>query len=151
MVLKEILTPGSMCATDTISRGHVRTFPNLRQVHLLPGELLESLRKVGFDLQPGDLGENVATAGLALEELPLGAVLELGMEASIQLTGLRTPCVLIDRFRAGLKRHMIPSEPEGPRFRCGVMAIVRDRGPVLVGDPVRDQVPANPWSALPAL
>jgi hypothetical protein len=43
----------------------------------------------------------------------------------VELTGLRTPCVLIDRFRPGLKQHMLSSEKTGPAFRCGVMAVVR--------------------------
>ncbi len=40
--------------------------PNLRQVHLLPSELLEALRAEGYELAPGDLGENVLTSGVAL-------------------------------------------------------------------------------------
>jgi MOSC domain-containing protein YiiM len=125
--------------------------PNLRQVHLLPFELLESLRKVGFDLQPGDLGENVATSGLTLEKMPLGTILQLGSEASVELTGLRTPCALLNRFRAGLKRQMIGREPKVARFRCGVMAIVRESGRILVADPILVRLPPKPWSTLPPL
>jgi hypothetical protein len=125
--------------------------PNLRQVHLLPCELFESLRAIGLALQPGELGENVATSGLTLEELPAGAILKIGPEASIELTGLRTPCALIDRFQSGLKRQMIRSDPGRPRFRCGVMAVVREGGRVRVGDPIIARLPPRPWSALPAL
>ncbi|WP_249142268.1 MOSC domain-containing protein [Bradyrhizobium sp. AUGA SZCCT0160] len=73
---------------------------NLRQVHLIPSELFASLLKAGFRVGAGDLGENITTAGLNLERLPLGTLVELG-PATIELTGLRTPCVLIDRFRTG--------------------------------------------------
>src|ERR1700712_5537370 len=45
--------------------------PNNRQVHLIPTELLHDLQKAGFDVEPGDLGENITTAGLDLEEFPL--------------------------------------------------------------------------------
>jgi MOSC domain-containing protein YiiM len=76
--------------------------PNARQVHLIPVELFEALREENCVLGPGDLGENVLTAGLDLESLPLGTILKLGAEAAVELTGLRTPCVLIDRFRTGL-------------------------------------------------
>src|SRR3981189_668580 len=38
--------------------------PNLRQVHLIPGELLDELRRFGYDLRPGEIGENVTTTGL---------------------------------------------------------------------------------------
>jgi MOSC domain-containing protein YiiM len=77
--------------------------PNLRQVHLIPSELFDALRKFGFDVRAGDLGESITTIGLDLECLPPGTVLRLGASATLELTGLRTPCVLIDRFKAGLK------------------------------------------------
>lgn len=72
--------------------------PNLRQVHPLPSELFDALRTSGFEVRPGDLGENIATVGLDLECLPLGTMLRLGASAAtLELTGLRTPCVLIER------------------------------------------------------
>ncbi|WP_346347985.1 hypothetical protein [Bradyrhizobium sp. 139] len=36
--------------------------PNLRQVHLIPSELLASLLEIGFEVGAGDLGENITTA-----------------------------------------------------------------------------------------
>ena len=39
----------------------------------------------------GQLSENVTTACLNLERMPLGTFLELGPSALIELTGLRTP------------------------------------------------------------
>jgi MOSC domain-containing protein YiiM len=44
--------------------------PNLRQVHLIPSELLDALRADGYELRSGDLGENIMTAGLDLEAMP---------------------------------------------------------------------------------
>lgn len=44
--------------------------PNLRQVHLVHGELLDELAAVGFVLVPGQIGENVTTQGLDLPEAP---------------------------------------------------------------------------------
>ena len=41
--------------------------PNLRQVHLIPSELLETLKDE--EVGAGDLGENILTAGLDLEAL----------------------------------------------------------------------------------
>ena len=94
---------------------------NLRQVHLIPSELFEALRADGYELRPGDLGENIVTASLDLEVQPLGTALKLGAEAAIELTGLRTPCVLIARFKPGLKRKMLVKKSGRPRFRCGVL------------------------------
>ena len=44
--------------------------PNLRQVHLLHAELFDELRNKGFNVGPGDLGENIVTKGLDLLSLP---------------------------------------------------------------------------------
>jgi hypothetical protein len=65
--------------------------PNLRQVHLLPNELFAVLLSKGFNVSPGQLGENIATRSLELECLPLRTELTIGDRAVVQLTGLRTP------------------------------------------------------------
>jgi MOSC domain-containing protein YiiM len=120
-------------------------------VHLIPSELFESLREFGYDLRPGDLGENVTTAGLDLERIPLGTRIQLGPAASVELTGLRTPCVLIDRFQAGLKRHVVSSEKAGLPFKCGVLGVVTKGGRVAAGDPARVLLPPGSTQVLPAL
>ncbi len=124
--------------------------PNLRQVHLIPSELFGALRMSGFDVRSGDLGENITTIGLDLERLPLGTVLRLGASATLKLTGLRTPCVLIDRFQPGLKDRL-QGRPQGPRFRSGVMAIVSEGGEVSPRDRIRAVLPPPPHLALPPL
>jgi MOSC domain-containing protein YiiM len=125
--------------------------PNLRQAHLIPSELFGTLRRCRYDVGAGDLGENITTTGLDLEALPLGTVILLGPTASVELTGLRTPCVLIDRFRPGLKRHVLSPEKTGPAFRCGVMAVVRTGGRVAGGDVARVVLPNPPHRALPPI
>jgi MOSC domain-containing protein YiiM len=77
--------------------------PNLRQVHLILYQLFASLLEAGFEVGAGDLGENITTVGLDLERLPLGPLIQLRPTAVVELTGLRTRCVLIDRFRLGLR------------------------------------------------
>src|ERR1044072_1037009 len=54
------------------------TQPNLRQVHLIHAELLDELKAAGFDVKPGDMGENITTRGLDLLALPIGARLTIG-------------------------------------------------------------------------
>jgi hypothetical protein len=124
---------------------------NLRQVHLIPSELFEALRLEGYGVGPGELGENITTIGLELERMPLRTLIQLGPSAVVELTGLRTPCVLIDRFRTDLKRHVLSSAATGPRFRCGVMGMVRAGGPVVAGDLARVSTPEGPWTFLPPL
>ncbi len=124
--------------------------PNNRQVHLIASELFK-VAEVGFVVEPGQLGENVTTAGLDLGRLPLGCRLYLGPSSVVEITGLRTPCGLIDRFQKGLKRAMIAAKYVRPRFRCGVLGVVLQSGVVTVGDGVRVELPAFPWQDLPAL
>ncbi|WGD55529.1 MOSC domain-containing protein [Bradyrhizobium sp. CB1650] len=133
-----------------LARRHPR-LPNLRQVHLIPSELFPSLHEAGFEVGAGDLGENVTTAGLDLERLPLGTLIELGPSAVIELTGLRTPCILIDRFRAGLKRHVLSSAETGPPFRSGVLGVVRAGGMVAAGDAARVRLRSSSFRPTPAM
>lgn len=125
--------------------------PNLRQVHLIPSALFGTLRRCGYEIGAGGLGENVTTAGLNLEEMPLGTRILLGQTASVELIGLRTPCVLIDRFRSGLKQHLLAFAKTGPAFRCGVMGVVRTGGRVAAGDVARVVLPSPPVRALPPI
>lgn len=125
--------------------------PNLRQVHLIPSELFASLSDAGFEVRPGELGENITTAGLDLERMPLGTLIELGATAIVELTGLRTPCILIDRFQAGMKRQVLSSAETGPPFKCGVLAVVRAAGAVAAGDTARVRLPSSSFRALPGL
>jgi MOSC domain-containing protein YiiM len=123
--------------------------PNLRQVHLLHAELFDELAPAGFALAPGDVGENITTRGLDLLRLPAGARLRLGEAACVEVTGLRNPCVQLDRFQAGLMRAMLGRGPGGETVRkCGVMAVVVTGGDVRAGDPIAVELPAGPHRAL---
>ena len=125
--------------------------PNLRQVHLIPSELFADLKRQGFAVTPGELGENITTTGIDLLRLPLGSLLQLGDNAVVELTGLRTPCGQIDKFQRGLKRRMIVRGGAGVTFRAGVFAVVRESGELRAGDCITVTLPAPPWAALPAL
>ena len=48
------------------------------------------------------MGENVTTRGVELLALPAGSRLHLGAQAVVELTGLRNPCVQLDRYQDGL-------------------------------------------------
>ena len=118
--------------------------PNLRQVHLMHAELFEELRAQGFNVGAGELGENITTRGVDLLSLPRGTRLKIGRDAIVELTGLRNPCVQIDRFRAGLLSAVI-EHGEGGRVirKSGVMGIVITGGDVQVGDAIQVELPAN--------
>jgi MOSC domain-containing protein YiiM len=123
--------------------------PNLRQVHLMHAELFDELAEQGYQLAPGDLGENVTTGGIELLNLPAGALLRLGHEAVVQVTGLRNPCVQIDRFRPGLLKRVLGQDEAGRLVRkAGIMGVVLHGGQVRAGDPIMVELPAEPHRAL---
>ncbi|WP_225846673.1 MOSC domain-containing protein [Streptomyces sp. HPF1205] len=125
------------------------TQPNLRQVHLMHAELFDELRTVGYEVAPGDLGENVTTRGLDLLGLPVGTRLRLGAEALVEITGLRNPCLQIDRFRTGLLKHVVGRDEAGDIVRKGgIMGIVLEGGEVRPGDAVLAELPAPPHRPL---
>ncbi|MGP4001028.1 MOSC domain-containing protein [Streptomyces sp. 8N706] len=123
--------------------------PNLRQVHLIHQELFAEVSAAGFEVGPGQLGENVTTAGIDLRCLPVWTLLRLGAEAVVEVTGLRNPCPQIDMFQTGLLKEVVGRDPDGNVVRkAGIMAIVVAGGEVRPGDPVRVELPAEPHRPL---
>jgi MOSC domain-containing protein YiiM len=122
---------------------------NLRQVHLIHSELHEELAGKGFSVAPGDMGENITTAGLALLDLPRGAVLRIGSSAVVEVTGLRNPCIQLDRFQQGLSAAVLERAADGRLVRkAGVMGIVLATGEVRPGDAIAVDLPPSPHAAL---
>ncbi|MCC9176794.1 MOSC domain-containing protein [Arthrobacter sp. zg-Y750] len=125
------------------------TEPNLRQVHLIQAELFDELAQDGFEVRPGDLGENITTRGIDLLNLPAGTLLRIGPDAVVQVTGLRNPCRQIDRFQTGLLKAVLPRDSEGKVVRkTGIMGIVLTGGLVSIDDGIRAEVPAGPQRRL---
>ena len=119
--------------------------PNLRQVHLIHAELFDELEAQGFDVAAGAMGENITTRGIDLLGLPTGARLLIGKSAVIEVTGLRNPCVQIDRFRKGLMKAVLGKDEDGNLIRkSGIMGIVVEGGDIRPGDAVRAELPAGP-------
>lgn len=135
--------------------------PNLRQVHLIHAELFDEALAAGYDLAPGDLGENVTTAGIDLLALPTGTLLDLGGPV-VRLTGLRNPCAQINTFGPGLLKVVLaradgtpmgdPAPPSGSAGaampgvvrRAGVMSVVERGGEVVPGAPITVTLPEGP-------
>lgn len=123
--------------------------PNLRQVHLLHEELFDEVAARGYRVLPGQMGENITTRGIALLDLPTGAVLRFGGSAAVQVTGLRNPCVQINGLESGLMKQMVGRDAEGNTVRkAGIMAVVLAGGVIRPGDPIRIDLPGGAHEAL---
>lgn len=118
--------------------------PNLRQVHLIHSELFDQVAADGFAVAPGEIGENITTRGVDLLALPTGTLLRLGPDAVVELTGLRNPCVQIDRFQDGLMKRLVHVDENGETVRlAGVMSVVRAGGRVCAGVPIAVELPVG--------
>ena len=103
-------------------------------VLLEPLETLEGLRREGWPIGPGDIGENITTSGISYDELLPGRIVEVG-EARLVISKACTPCENLY-----LLPYVGPSR--GPEFlktmleRRGWYARVLRPGRVRVGDPI---------------
>jgi hypothetical protein len=125
------------------------TQPNLRQVHLLHRALLHELETLGFRIGAGDIGENILTDGIDLPGLPTDTLLRIGPVAEVRITGLRNPCVQLDRFMPGLMAATLGRDAAGGLIRkAGIMGVVHTGGMVQPGHSIEVILPAGPHCRL---
>jgi MOSC domain-containing protein YiiM len=152
-LIEGIGVEGDAHAGATVRHRHLvkknRTAPNLRQVHLIPLEVLEELAVQGYAVAPGELGENVTTTGLDLFELPTGTKLQLGDTAILTVTGLRDPCSQINGLQKGLLKQVLRKSADGTVLRrVGIMSVVTVGGIVRPGDRLTATLPPEPHQPL---
>ncbi|ANB09774.1 molybdenum cofactor biosysynthesis protein [Streptomyces ambofaciens] len=125
------------------------TQPNLRQVHIIHEELFDEVGDDGFEVAPGELGENITTRGIDLLGLPVGTLLRIGDCAVLEVTGLRNPCRQIDNFREGLLKQVVSRDEAGNIvLKAGIMSVVREGGMVRPGYTVETELPSGPHRPL---
>jgi MOSC domain-containing protein YiiM len=123
--------------------------PNLRQVHLIHAELHDTLRASGFMVSAGEMGENITTRGIDLLALPTGTRLHLGIDAVVEITGLRNPCQQLNSIQEGLMAAVLDRDEEGNLIRkAGVMGVVLVAGEVHPSDTIRVELPPEPHQPL---
>lgn len=128
---------------------HDPTQPNLRQVHLIHSELFEELSDKGFQVTPGQMGENITTQEIDLLSLPKDTILSIGKTAKIQITGLRNPCKQIDSIKKGLMKAVLDKDESGNLIRkSGIMGIVLEEGVINTGDEISIELPTKPFIKL---
>lgn len=119
--------------------------PNLRQVHLIHSELHDELSMAGFELAPGQMGENITTVGIDLLALPRNTRLHIGQSAVVEVTGLRNPCTQLDGIQQGLMNAVLGRDENGNLIRkAGIMGVVLQGGTVKPGDTIRVEWPEPP-------
>lgn len=125
------------------------TQPNLRQVHLIQAELFTELASKGFEVEPAQLGENIATLGIDLLALPKRTLLRIGKQVVLEVTGLRNPCAQIERFRSGLLAAVVEIDCNGDVVRkAGIMSVARVGGIVRAHDSIEVELPSLPHERL---
>ncbi|MGW8885814.1 MOSC domain-containing protein [Streptomyces sp. NPDC055749] len=145
---------GDVHAGETIKHQFRMTYepdlPNLRQVHLIHEELFDELATKGFMVSAGLLGENISTRGIDLLGLPTGALLRLGEEAIVEVTGLRNPCSKINGLQQGLLQEVFELDFVTGEFvfKSGIMGVVRQGGGVRPGDAIDVELPLGPHHPL---
>jgi MOSC domain-containing protein YiiM len=113
-------------ATGLAGDGHAHAKHNRpeRAVSLFDFEILAQLRKEGFPLYPGAIGENLTVVGLHVQQLSPGTLLEIG-DVLLQLEAPRKPCYVLDAIDPCLKDVI--------QGRCGYMASVLRGGTIEPG------------------
>ena len=98
---------------------------------------------------PSDLGENITTKGIDLLSLPKGAILKIGKEAIVEVTGLRNPCKQIERFSPGMLQCILRKHENGKtEKRAGIMGIVRKGGVIHTQDKIQVIAPTGDHTPL---
>src|SRR5207248_10976757 len=78
-----------------------------------------------------------------------GSRLHVGTTAVVEITGLRNPCIQIDKFQKGLLAATLDQDAEGnPIRKAGVMSLVISAGDVRPGDRIVPEMPAEPHQPL---
>ncbi len=100
-----------------------------RQINILSMNTVESLQDLGFQVNPGELGEQLVIEGVNVMELPIGTQIQLGHSAIIELTMVRTGCEWLEMIHGQSKDEAVN--------RLGMLAKVVQGGMIAVGDTIQ--------------
>jgi MOSC domain-containing protein YiiM len=100
-----------------------------RQVSLLAIESINKMHSYGLELKPGDFAENITTEGIDLVSLPVGTMVRVGDEVSLEVSQIGKECHTACAIRLQVGNCIMPEE--------GVFARVVRGGAIRPGDRVR--------------
>ena len=118
---------GVRVTTDGLAgdgHAHAKHIRPDRAVSLFDLEILTQLQREGFPLYPGAIGENLTVAGLHVQGMSPGTLLEIG-DVLLRLEEPRKPCYVLDAVNPCLKDVIVG--------RCGYMASVVQGGVIEPG------------------
>lgn len=107
-------------------RAHAKHLTPSRAVSLLDEEIIEALRREGYPVGPGVMGENLTVRHLYLQRLAPGTSLSFSGGVEIELTEPRKPCFVLDAIHPALQKGVIG--------RIGYLARVIREGVLRVGE-----------------
>jgi MOSC domain-containing protein YiiM len=102
-----------------------------RHLNIMSAETLEQLRSEGLKTGPGQMGEQLTVAGIAIDTLAPGTRLRIGNEVIVEVVEPRTGCARFEHIQ-GIPRSAVSG-------RLGVMARVVIGGTIRGGDSVTVQ------------
>jgi len=99
-----------------------------RQVSLLAIESIDKMRRLGFNVAPGDFAENLTSEGIDLASLPVNTRLSIGKEIILEVTQIGKDCHTGCAIFHQIGKCIMPKE--------GVFARVIHGGFVSAGDEI---------------
>jgi MOSC domain-containing protein YiiM len=102
-----------------------------RQVSLLAMESIDKMRRLGFEVGPGDFAENLTTRGIELLSLPVGTRISIGKDILLEVTQIGKECHSGCAIYQEIGKCIMPKE--------GIFARVIQGGRVRAGDDIRIQ------------
>ncbi len=103
--------------------GDAHAAPGKRQVSLIGMETIGRMKELGYEVAPGDFGENITTEGVILHEIPVGSLLKIG-DVEMEVTQIGKECHKGCAIREKIGDCPMPRE--------GIFAAVKKGGEVSV-------------------
>jgi MOSC domain-containing protein YiiM len=92
-------------------------------------ESVDKMRKLGFDVGPGDFAENLTTQEVELLSLPVGTKISVGEDILLEVTQIGKECHSGCAIRQEIGNCIMPEE--------GIFARVIHGGCIRAGDDIR--------------
>jgi len=98
-----------------------------RQVGLLAMESIDKIRRLGFEVGPGDFAENLTTQGVELASLPVGTKISIGKDILLEVTQIGKKCHSGCAIYQEIGKCIMPKEGIFARVIQGCYARAGDR------------------------